>query len=961
MKKTLTFLLILSMLVTLFPMASQQVIANSTTEKSADSTKDIIVRVHYHRFDDVYDGWNAWLWPEGGDGKAYTFDSQDDFGVLLETTIPQSASVDKVGLIIRLNEWEAKDIDVDRFLDVAQMNDEGILDVFLIQGDEKIYYDANDIDLSPKILGAELIDTNKVSVIVSTAFELASAQNLFKITQSDGTVIKILEITSKQKKELVTTAIITLDQPLSIGNQYTIEGKNYTKFPINLSKAFDFPTFNETFYYDGNDLGVTYAKAQSQFRLWSPVSQKAEVLLYSQGKGGELVSSTPMTKDVNGTFVASIDGDLAGKYYTYQVTYNGTQYEAVDPYAKAVGINGDRGAIVDLSLTNPNAWDVDSRPEFLSFNDAIIYELHIRDLSMSDTSGITNKGKYLGLTETGTTNAEGLSTGIDHLKELGITHVQLLPVFDYRSIDESTLEKNAFNWGYDPENYNAPEGSYSTDPSDSSTRIKEFKTMVQSLHNEGIRVVMDVVYNHTGASADSHFNTLVPDYYYRTVDGKLSNGSGCGNETASERAMVRKMIVDSVVYWVTEYHIDGFRFDLMGLHDIETMNEVRSALTAIDPSIIVYGEGWTGGSCPLSESLRVVKANVSKTPGIGVFSDDLRDGIKGSVFEDKSAGFVNGALGLEDSIKFGIVGSTLHDQVNYIKVNYSVKPWALTADQSINYAEAHDNKTLWDKLAVTNANDSIEDRIAMDQMSAAIFLTSQGIPFIHAGMEFLRSKGGDGNSYQSPDSVNSIDWSLKSTNKAVFDYYQGLIQLRKAHPAFRMNLATDINEHLSFYGMEESYGALQLPEKRMVGYIINDHANNDAAGAIGVLFNANKESQTVLLPDGEWTIVVNKNQVNIDGIEQLEGNQVIMQPLETIILVSKDPVDLTKVSKAIVTEVEETSEKDTSTQDTTSTETEETSTKDKKNSWPILLGTVILGIVGISGVYLFRKNKKANK
>jgi pullulanase len=956
MKKILSYIMMISFLVTM--------LSTTTVLVQAADEDDVKVRIHYRRFDQQYEGWNLWIWPEGGDGSAYAFDEQDDYGVVLETTIPKTGSVSKIGIIVRLNEWEAKDVEIDRFMDTSKKNSEGVLEIFLVQSEPEIFYEEAQVNLAPKFVLAELIEPNKVEIAVTSAFSLEKAKSLFKITDQKGKSITISEVTSFIKKEEVSKAIFTLEENLNIGLQYSIESNEYAKFPISLSKAFDFPEFKELFTYEGSDLGVTYSKDKTDFRVWAPTSEAVNVLIYDAGIQGTLVSTTPMKKDVNGTYIASIKGDLKDRYYTYQVVINGIKSEAVDPYATAVGVNGDRGAIIEMALTNPMNWEDYERPEFLSPTDAVIYELHIRDLSMSDSSGIQNKGKYLGLTELGTKNKEGLSTGLDHIKELGVTHVQLLPVFDYRSIDETTLEKNNFNWGYDPKNYNVPEGSYATDPYDSSLRIKEFKTMVQTLHENGLRVVMDVVLNHTGATADSHLNTLVPNYYYRFVDGKFSNGSGCGNETASERAMVRKMIVDSVVYWATEYHIDGFRFDLMGLHDIETMQAVWEALYEVDPTILIYGEGWTGGASPLSESLRLVKKNAYQVPGIGVFSDDIRDGIKGSVFEGRAAGFVNGAIGLEESIKFGVVGATQHDQIKYTNVNYSIKPWANSASQSINYAEAHDNMTLFDKLVVSNEKDSLEDRIAMNRMSASIFITAQGIPFIHAGMEFLRTKKGDENSYQSPDSINQIDWALKSEHIDVYNYYKGLIELRKAHPAFRMTDPVMINEHLVFYGMDETYGALQLPEKRMVGYIINQNANGDSAGAICVLFNANKTNQSVGLPDGEWEVLVNKEQVNLDGIEFVEG-KVSMKPIETLILVSKNPVDITKVSYVEKKESEDTSSEEVgnTSADTTDvgndTEDEVVQAETtKKQSLPYVLGGLAVVVVLGTGGYLYKKKKK---
>ena len=395
--------------------------------------------------------------------------------------------------------------------------------------------------------------------------------------------------------------------------------------------------------YKGNDLGLTYSPKQSIFRIWSPTAEKAQIVFYKNGDGGE-PTVLQECKDLNGTWIAKVPGDMKGKFYAFKVMINGKWLNEVpDPYAKAVGVNGKRAMVVDLKETNPAGWEKDKSPFFKNKTDAILYELHVRDASIAENSGIKNKGKFLGLTETGTKNAEGLSTGLDHIKELGVTHVHLLPSFDFNSVDESKPDKPQYNWGYDPLNYNVPEGSYSTNPYDGVTRIKEFKQMVQAFHQNGLRVVMDVVYNHTGLTEDSNFNQLVPGYYYRqTKDGKFSNATACGNETASERPMMRKFMLESVLYWVKEYHIDGFRFDLMGVHDIETMNLISKELHKIKPDILLYGEGWTAGSSPLPDSLRALKKYAYKLDRIAVFSDDIRDGIKGSVFEHEDKGFASG-------------------------------------------------------------------------------------------------------------------------------------------------------------------------------------------------------------------------------------------------------------------------------------------------------------------------------
>jgi pullulanase len=545
-----------------------------------------------------------------------------------------------------------------------------------------------------------------------------------------------------------------------------------------------------------------------------------------------------------------------------------------DPYAKAVGTNGKRAMLVDLKKTNPTGWEKDKQPTLKNATDAIIYELHIRDASIAASSGITHKGKYLGLAETGTKNPAGQSTGLDHLKELGVTHIHLLPFFDYNSVDESETIKPQYNWGYDPLNYNAPEGSYASNAADGTVRIKELKQLVQAFHKKGLAVVMDVVYNHTGVTNESSFNQLAPGYYYRhTKTGSFSNATACGNETASEKAMMRKFMIESVLYWAKEYHIDGFRFDLMGVHDIETMNQISAALHKLNPNILIYGEGWTAGASPLPDSLRALKQNAAQLNRIAVFSDDIRDGIKGSVFEAADRGFASGKPGMEESIKFGIVAATQHPQINYSKVNYSKRPYAATPANTISYAECHDNNTLWDKLAISAPKATLAQRTEMHKLALSIVLTSQGISFLHAGTEFLRSKYGIENSYNQPDSINAIDWNLKTTNKAVFTYVQQLIQLRKAHPAFTMTSSTQIQNNLHFFDTEAG----------VIGYQINSTAVKDSWKTIQVWFNGTAQEKIIPAAHSEgFTTAIVNNQFTSVPVAGL-----IIKPYSCVLLYKK--------------------------------------------------------------------------
>jgi pullulanase len=640
----------------------------------------------------------------------------------------------------------------------------------------------------------------------------------------------------------------------------------------------EYGSYDEYPVYNGTDLGLTYSPQRSTFRIWSPPADEARIHLYDAGLGGSPLKTIPMKKGPQGTWEAVVKEDLKGKYYAFQVNIAGEWLKEVpDPYVKAVGANGRRGMVVDMAETNPAGWENDQRPPLDNFNQIIIYELHIRDLSMHENSGIVNKGKFLGLTETETRSPQGESTGLDHIKNLGVTHIHLLPSYDFLSIDETRLEENQFNWGYDPQNYNTPEGSYSTDPTDGAVRIREFKQMVKTLHNNGIRVIMDVVYNHTGATGESNFNQLVPGYYYRqNSEGGFSDASACGNETASDRPMMRKFIAESVKYWATEYHIDGFRFDLMGIHDQETMNRVSATLRQVDSTIFVYGEGWTAGDSPLPEEQRALKKYTHKMDRVAAFSDDIRDAVKGHVFTHDDAGFASGKPGLEESIKFGIVASTQHPQVNYGAINYSEAPWAKEPFQTITYVSCHDNHTLWDRLSLSRPDASEEERIRMHKLAGAIVLTSQGVSFLHAGVEMLRTKFGVENSFNAPDSINRLDWSRKAQYRFVYDYFKDLISLRKNHPAFRMTSTELIQAHLSFL---DTYSEL------LVAYTLSGNANGDSWRDILVVLNGNRENKKLPIPQGEWTIVVNGDTVYENGLGSVNGGVLEIPSTSAMVLV----------------------------------------------------------------------------
>ena len=615
-------------------------------------------------------------------------------------------------------------------------------------------------------------------------------------------------------------------------------------------------TFNE----------VSYSPKATTFSLvTSPEVKKVNVLI-SDADNNEAQLVKSMKRVGAGKWQLTVKNDLKGKYYLFGV-YNNAQPDLTPGvFAKAVGVNGQRGAIIDLKDTDPEGWSEDKRPELRNPVDLVIYEMHHRDFSIDYSSGIKNKGKFLALTE---------PKAIEHLKRLGVNAIHILPSFDYASVDESQPDKPQYNWGYDPLNYNVPEGSYSTNAADPKARIKEFKQMVQALHKAGIRVILDVVYNHTFNIDGSNFQKTYPGYYFRhRPDGTYSDGSGCGNETASEKPLMREFMVESVKYWVNEYHIDGFRFDLMGVHDIETMNLIRAELNKIDPSIYVYGEGWSAGSCAYPQEKLAMKANARQLNGIGAFSDEMRDALRGPFSDDKKGGFLAGMPNCEESIKFGIAGAIDHPQVDMTKVNYSKTAWTNEPSQMIAYVSCHDDMCLTDRLRATVPNISDEELIRLDLLAQTAVLTSQGVPFLLSGEEMMRDKKGEHNSFRSPDSINRFDWNNLKRYPQVFDYYSKLIALRKAHPAFRMGNAEEVKKNLVFLDAPEGVVAFQL----------KNNAGGDSWKDIIVVLNANKTERAINVPEGLYTKVLANGKVDENGLGILNGSSVTVAPQSALII-----------------------------------------------------------------------------
>ncbi len=634
----------------------------------------------------------------------------------------------------------------------------------------------------------------------------------------------------------------------------------------------DFSTYP---HYTGDDLGVRWSPEKTFFRIWAPTARLVEIRLYTDGKGGKPLKVIQMNRGEQGTWIHEETGNLNSIYYTFQVNDGEWLHEVPDPYACAVGINGLRGMIFNPDSTFPADWENDHGPRFHSFTDWIIYEVHVRDFSIYENSGIVNKGKYLGFTELDTISSSGEKSGLSHIKEMGITHVHLLPVNDFQTVDEE-FPQLKYNWGYDPQHFNAPEGSYSTNPYDGTVRIRELRQLIKALHDQGIGIILDVVYNHTWLTKGSSFNQTVPGYFYRqNPDGSFSNASGCGNEIASERFMVRKFIIDSLKYWTKKFHIDGYRFDLMGIFDNETMRHIRYEFNKIDPHIFIYGEGWTAGSSPMQEYRRAVKKNITHLPGIAAFNDDMRDALKGNHRLKTSLGFISGLTLREEAVKFGVVAATWHPQIVYSFVESSLEYWAGEPIQCVNYVSCHDNYTLFDKITLSLPDAGDDELRRMVKLAGAVILTSQGVPFLHAGTEFCRTKGGHGNSFNASDMVNQLDWSRKSLYKDVVEYFRKLIQLRKNHPVFRMPTANMIRKNLNFC-IEYKIG--------VVAYCLNGKEAGDTWQQVLVFYNGNREMITINIPKTGFRLIAFDDEINENGMITIESAQVNVAPSSMTLL-----------------------------------------------------------------------------
>ena len=865
------------------------------TAKVREDKNEITLNLHYTRADGDYTGWNVWAWADRLASDSYKFDGEGKDGEKVATLTLKGREIAFLNYIIRKrvagDDWALKDRKEDQTIDLSNVLS-GTVDYYVVAGTDaskdRIVY-GDDVLFGVKVLSATYNKTNNTIKVVTGTPVDGKADEAFTLKNGEN-VIPITKVSVNGTNYTLTPGK-DLSSIEAMSKKYTLVFDGYD-YPVAMPSVYSSDEFEGQFTYEGNDLGATWSKDKTIFKVWAPTADKVKVNLYKSGTKGtsDLIESINMTSGENGVWSAEKTGDLNGTYYTYTAEQNGESVEACDPYARTTGVNGNRAMVIDLDSTDPAGWANDSGPnQGMSYNDSVIYELHVRDFSIDESSGISadNKGKFLGLTEKGTTNTTGQTTGLDYLVDLGVTHIHLLPSYDYGSVDETKLNEAQYNWGYDPVNYNVPEGSYSTDPYNGEIRVKEMKQMIKTLHDNNINVIMDVVYNHVYDADEFCFNQLVPQYFSRTnADGSYSNASGCGNDTASERAMVRKYIVDSVNYWADEYHIDGFRFDLVGLLDVDTINEVVNTVHQKHPDAVFYGEGWTMNSAVSKPNITMAtQINSEKTPNFAYFSDTIRDAIKGDNFDVANTGFVNGAKGLEEKIAACFKAAT---------------SWCKSPTQTINYASCHDNYTLWDKISESTNGVSEADRVKMNNLAAAIYMTAEGIPLIHAGEELLRTKvdeNGDvqHNSYNLSDFVNSIKWSdlNKEEYRNVVEYYKGLIEFRKNHAALRLTSAADVEKNVKYKWITNEVVMFVIGGK--------DTIEGEVSDGIVVIFNATNSKKVINLynnygiAEGTWNVCINDQKAGVETLDSVTNGQVEVAPISAMVLVKGETEDQNSV------------------------------------------------------------------
>lgn len=868
------------------------------TAKVVEDKNEITLRLHYTRSDNDYTDWNVWAWANGMESAGYKFDEEPgENGEKVVTFTLEGRKIGYFNYIIRKstaeNEWAEKDVKDDQVIDLTDVLS-GTVDFYVtsgVDGGKRVLGD--DVLLGAKVLSAVYNRKSNTVKVVTGMPIVGKPDEAFTLKSADGKAVPVTGVSvSSNKKEYILKLGADLSQVPALTKEYLLGFDGY-EYQVEMPSIYSTDEFEKQYTYEGNDLGATWSKNKTTFKVWAPTAEEVKVNLYRSGTKGtnDLIEFIDMTRGEQGVWTAEKTGDLNGTYYTYTAVQDGESVEACDPYARTTGVNGDRAMVIDLDSTDPAGWANDSGPnQGMSYTDSVIYELHVRDFSIDESSGISadHKGKFLGLTEKGTTNGNGQTTGLDYLVDLGVTHIHLLPSYDYGSVDETKLDEAQYNWGYDPVNYNVPEGSYSTDPYQGDVRVKEMKQMVKTLHDNDINVIMDVVYNHVYNADEFCFNRLVPQYFSRTnADGSYSNASGCGNDTASERAMVKKYIVDSVNYWADEYHIDGFRFDLVGLLDVDTINEVVDTVHQKHPDAVFYGEGWTMDSAVSKPNITMAtQTNSAKTPNFAYFSDTIRDAIKGDNFNVANVGFVNGKTGIEETI------------ANCFR---AIPGWCKSPTQTINYASCHDNYTLWDKISESRKDASQADRIKMNNLAAAIYMTSEGIPLIHAGEELLRTKVDEKgevqhNSYNLSDFVNSIKWSDldKEEYRNVRDYYKGLIAFRKNHAALRLTSAADVEENVKYHWITNEVVMFVIGGKDKIAGEVSD--------GIVVIFNATTSPKTVNLyqsgygvAEGTWNICINDQMAGTETLDSVSvtatAGQVQVAPISAMVLVKGEAKD----------------------------------------------------------------------
>lgn len=860
MKKTMRLAeILLAMLLTLMPMKAYAAPAQVLT-----------VTFHYDRWDEGYEGFHLWSWKDGEEGREYDFSGVDSYGAWVRVSYSDVSEDSQIGFLIKINNWEPGEVRTDRFLDLSRVQGRS-LDVYILQEESEVYYTAAELPNNEQFVYAYLDSFSEISFQLMRS--RAASEPEFTVTDDSGKQYPVRVIQSETTGRL-TTGTLSIDGISDLCRTLYLSCGGLMQ-TVRARAVFDTPEFQERFCYAGDDLGAVWTPEQTAFRLWAPTASAVEVLLYRHGTGGEPIQTWALEQSEGGTWYLELPGNFDQVYYTYRVTVEGVSQEVTDPYAKACGLNGQRGMVIDLSGTEPKSFYNETVRKAGISKTPIIWEMSVRDFSMDEDAGFANRGTYRAVAQSGVKNSAGDAVGIDYLEELGVTYVQIMPAQDSPEVDETDVAAS-YNWGYMTQHYFIPEGAYSVNPGSGSARIQEFKELVSALHQRGIGVIMDVVYNHT--INGSALENIVPGYYYRlNEDGSFSNGSACGNELATERTMARKLMIDSACYWLEEYQVDGFRLDLMGLIDLETLQELRTQLTAIRPDVLLYGEGWTGGVSSY-EGETGMSGNAIKMPGVGVFDNVYRRAVQKyvcGIFEEGRSDGENQSIAPQ--VCFGITAAVRHPIVQ------SMGRWTQTPAQCVNYASCHDGYTLWDLIRLSTPDETEELQRQRNRFTASVTLLAQGIPFFQSGEEFLRSKtiGDDldtlpSNTYNAGDERNSLKWNLVSENRDVIDYYKGLIAFRRAHSGMQMDTAEEVQERLVFLNVESP----------VIAYTIQEKGPWWKNTQVCVVHNPLDREVDIPLPEGTWKVYVQDKQAGTDILDTVDGTTTDVAPVSTLVLVS---------------------------------------------------------------------------